>query len=123
MNVTGIPYWWINNSSGEKVQGTTSSGKTINGSYSFYIPTTTMDVNVVYNIDLVGRTTANIGTLTVGGNQIFSAQSSYGKTTNYASTTILSLSTQSIDFSYTDKSSSWVVSTGYSKIYEVSIKY
>ncbi len=119
INVTGIPYYWINNPNGERIHD-----QTISSSYSFYIPTTTMDVNLVYNIDLVGKTVANIGTLTVDDEQIFSASPNYNRTDNERATIPLSLSSKSINFSYNDKSSSsWSVSTSYSLIYEISIKY
>lgn len=116
VNVTGIPYWWYNDSNGVRIQR-----NTVSSTRSLYIPTSTMDVTLTYNIELVSRTFSNTGTLTVDGNQIFSENPGYNKTIRKMDTQQLSLSNNSIDFKYEDSSSR--ASTSYSMIYEVSIKY
>lgn len=116
INVTGIPYWWYNDSNGVKVQR-----NTVSSTHSLYIPTSTINVTLTYNIELIGKSIANNGILTIDGNQIFSEKPGYNKTISKKDTQQLSLSTKSIDFKYEDSSSR--LSTSYSMIYEVSIKY
>lgn len=121
INVTGIPYYWINSET--SVKGG-SNGETISGTGTFFIPTGTLTANVVYNVVIGGGTIATTGTLTVGNQQIFSTKSPSGfgntKTTTIEGYQDITITTGSIDYSYKN---SYGLGNTKSTVYKIGIEY
>lgn len=121
INVTGIPYYWINSET--SVKGG-SNGETISGTGTFFIPTGTLTANVVYNVVIGGGAIATTGTLTVGNQQIFSTKSPSGfgntKTTTIEGYQDITITTGSIDYSYKN---SYGLGNTKSTVYKIGIEY
>lgn len=121
INVTGIPYYWINSET--SVKGS-SHGDTISGTTMFFAPTDNFIAKVVYNVVLDGRTSGTTGTLTVGGKQIFSEQSYSGlgntRTKTIEGSQDITITTGSIDYSYHN---SYGLGSTHSIVYKIGIEY
>ena len=121
VNVTGIPYYWINSET--TVKGG-NNGETISGNATFFLPTGTITANVVYNVIIGGGAVATTGTLTVGNQQIFSTKSPSGwgntKTTTIEGSQDITITTGSIDYSYKN---SYGLGSTKSTVYKIGIEY
>lgn len=122
INVTGIPYYWINSET--TVKGG-NNGKTISGNATFFLPTGTITANVVYNVIIGGGTVATTGTLTVGNQQIFSTKSPSGwgntKTTTIKGSKNITITTgNSIGYSYKN---SYGLGNTKSIVHQIGIEY
>lgn len=121
INVTGIPYYWINSETSVKGGG---SGTTISGTTTLFAPTGTLTANVVYKVVIGGGTVATTGTLTVGNQQIFSTKSPSGigntKTTTIEGSQNITIATGSIDYSYKN---SYGLGNTKSTVYKIGIEY
>ena len=117
INVTGIPYWWKNNNSGEEV----ASGNTINGTCNVYIPSDLSNVYIDYDINVRSATLKMTGTLTVNNNTIFSVTPDRNSSSRQTNKHSMSISTGAINFSYTNSRTGSVVAK--STIYKVGLIY
>ena len=117
INVTGIPYWWKNNDSGEEV----ASGNTINGTCSVYIPSDLSNVYLDYDINIRSATLKMTGTLTVDNNTIFSVTPDRNSSSRQTDKYSMSISTGTINFSYTNSRTGSAVAK--STIYKVGLIY
>lgn len=122
INVTGIPYYWINSET--TVKGG-NNGETISGNATFFLPTGTITANVVYNVIIGGGTVATTGTLTVGNQQIFSTKSPSGlgntKTTTIKGSKNITITTgNSIGYSYKN---SYGLGNTKSIVHQIGIEY
>lgn len=117
VNVTGIPYWWKNNNSGEEV----ASGNTINGTCNVYIPSDLSNVYIDYDINVRSATLKMTGTLTVNNNTIFSVTPDRNSSSRQTNKHSMSISTGAINFSYTNSRTSSAVAK--STIYKVGLIY
>lgn len=121
INVTGIPYYWINSETSVKGGG---SGTTVSGTTTLFAPTGTLTANVVYKVVIGGGTVATTGTLTVGNQQIFSTKSPSGigntKTTTIEGSQDITIATGSIDYSYKN---SYGLGNTKSTVYKIGIEY
>lgn len=117
INVTGIPYWWKNNNSGEEV----ASGNTINGTCSVYIPSDLSNVYLDYDINIRSATLKMTGTLTVDNNTIFSVTPDRNSSSRQTDKYSMSISTGTINFSYTNSRTGSAVAK--STIYKVGLIY
>lgn len=117
INVTGIPYWWKNNNSGEEV----ASGNTINGTCNVYIPSDLSNVYIDYDINVRSATLKMTGTLTVNNNTIFSVTPDRNSSSRQTNKHSMSISTGAINFSYTNSRTGSAVAK--STIYKVGLIY
>lgn len=125
INVTGIPYWWKNNNSGEEVRGSTN-GATITGSCNIYTPSGLSDAQLDYDINIHSATIQTTGILTVNNVQIFSVKPSRRTDSRQTKTESMAVSTGEIEFSYNNSygNPDTALTTGsHSKIYKVGIIY
>lgn len=121
INVTGIPYYWINSETSVKGGG---NGTTVSGTTTLFAPTGTLTANVVYKVVIGGGAVATTGTLTVGNQQIFSTKSPSGigntKTTTIEGSQNITIATGSIDYSYKN---SYGLGNTKSTVYKIGIEY
>lgn len=117
INVTGIPYWWKNNNSGEEV----ASGNTINGTCNVYIPSDLSNVYIDYDINVRSAALKMTGTLTVNNNTIFSVTPDRNSSSRQTNKHSMSISTGAINFSYTNSRTGSAVAK--STIYKVGLIY
>lgn len=117
INVTGIPYWWKNNNSGEEV----ASGNTINGTCNVYIPSDLSNVYIDYDINVRSATLKMTGTLTVNNNTIFSVTPDRNSSSRQTNKHSMSISTGAINFSYTNSRTGSAIAK--STIYKIGLIY